>query len=104
MDDARAKRRLPKSLRRANLVYQIIMALIMPLTSLLLAIGTDVNELYFQITSFIVPIIPVIWSNILDACKKYEEEQTPEPSPERSDSTPLGLRASASTPAPMEQV
>ena len=87
-DDTR-KRKLPKSLRRANLVYQIIMALIMPLTSLLLAIGTDVDELYFQIISFIAPIIPVIWSNILDACKKYEEEQTPEPSPERSDSTPM---------------
>ena len=78
------KRKLSKTLRKANLVYQIFMAIIMPITSFLLAIGTDVNELYFQIISFITPIIPVVWSNILDACKKYEDELTPENTPENS--------------------
>ena len=86
MNDTR-KRRLPKSLRIANLIYQIFMAVIAPFISLVLIISTDIDALYYQILSFILPVIPVIWSNILDACKKYEEEKSPTPSPERSDSS-----------------
>ena len=79
------RRKLPKPLRAANLVYKIIMAVMAGL-SLIFATMTDIDSIYYQVVSVFSSAFPVIWSQILDACKQYEEERTPEPSPDRSDS------------------
>ena len=49
--------------------------------SLMLATLTDTNEIYYQFVSVFSSAFPIMWSQILDACKEYEDDKTPEPSP-----------------------
>ena len=49
--------------------------------SLMLATLTDTSEIYYQFVSVFSSAFPIVWSQILDACKDYESEQTPSPSP-----------------------
>ena len=49
--------------------------------SLMLATLTDTSEIYYQFVSAFSSAFPIVWSQILDACKDYESEQTPSPSP-----------------------
>ena len=49
--------------------------------SLMLATLTDTNEIYYQFVSVFSSAFPIVWSQILDASKEYESEQTPMPSP-----------------------
>ena len=46
--------------------------------SLTLATLTDTHEIYYQIVSVFSSAFPIVWSQILDGCKEYENEQTPE--------------------------
>ena len=36
-----------------------------------------VSELYFEIFAALITIVPVLWSNVLDKCKEFQEEETP---------------------------
>ena len=63
-----------------NLAYKVIMALLAGV-SLMLATLTDTNEIYYQFVSVFSSAFPVVWSQVLDACKNYESEETPSPSP-----------------------
>ena len=74
---AEIKRKLSKSMRKINLLYKIIMALLAGI-SLILATLTDTHEIYYQIVSVFSSAFPIVWSQILDGCKEYESERTPE--------------------------
>ena len=74
---AEIKRKLSKPMRKINLLYKIIMALLAGI-SLTLATLTDTHEIYYQVVSVFSSAFPVIWSQVLDACKDYETQQTPE--------------------------
>ena len=46
--------------------------------SLTLATLTDTHEIYYQVVSVFSSAFPIVWSQILDGCKEYESEKTPE--------------------------
>ena len=75
-------RKLPKPLRKANLVYQILMILLAGVNMFLMALNQSktvhVSELYFEIFAALITIIPVLWSGILDKCKQFEADETPQ--------------------------
>ena len=75
-----AVRKLSKTMRKMNLAYKVIMAVLAGV-SLMLATLTDTNEIYYQFVSVFSSAFPIVWSQILDASKEYESEQTPMPSP-----------------------
>ena len=81
------QRKLSKTMRKMNLAYKVIMALLAGL-SLMLASLTDTNEIYFQIVSVFSSAFPIIWSQVLDACKDYENDKTPTALSPASDSPP----------------
>ena len=74
------QRKLPKCMRRANLIYKIIMALVSG-ASLFLTSFTEINPLYYQVVSIIGTAFPIVWSQILDAAKQYVEQSSPVTSP-----------------------
>ena len=55
--------------------------------SLMLATLTDTSEIYYQFVSVFSSAFPIVWSQILDACKDYESQQTPEVLSPASDTT-----------------
>lgn len=69
-------RKLPKSMRRANLVYKVIMGCLAGI-NLIFASLSFVPSQYFEVCSVLTSAFPVVWSYILDAAKQYEEEATP---------------------------
>ena len=75
-----AVRKLSKTMRKMNLAYKVIMAVLAGV-SLMLATLTDTNEIYYQFVSVFSSAFPIVWSQVLDACKNYESEETPMPSP-----------------------
>ena len=80
------KRKLPKSMRRANFMYKIIMGCLAGI-NLIFASLSFVPSQYFEVCSVLTSAFPVAWSYILDAAKQYEEEATPtvqSPSTEQS--------------------
>ena len=89
-----AEHKIPRWLRKANFIYQIILIVLTGITILLSAL-TDaelpIPTTYFEYYSIIISALPVFWSKILDASKKYIDDLTPEPSiaspPNSPDST-----------------
>ena len=87
-EEAKAKagvvRKLPRSLRKANLIYKWIMGLLSGLNVALLALNNSdsitIPSLYFEIISVVGTSFPIIWSKILDSMKEYEQDLTPSPS------------------------
>ena len=71
-----ATRKLSKTMRKMNLAYKVIMAVLAGV-SLMLATMTDTDTLYYQFVSVFSSAFPVVWSQVLDACKNYESEETP---------------------------
>lgn len=79
-------RKLPKSMRRANLIYKIIMGCLAGLNLVFASIQL-IPPQYFEVCSVITSAFPVVWTFILDAAKQYEDEATPtvqSPSTEQS--------------------
>ena len=74
------RRKLSKNMRRCNLAYKIIMAVIGG-ANVALANFAEVPEIYFKVFSVLGVVFPLVWSNILDGCKEYEEQATPIDSP-----------------------
>ena len=85
-----AQRKLSKTMRKMNLAYKVIMAVLAGV-SLMLATLTDTDALYYKFVSVFSSAFPVVWSQVLDACKNYESEETPMPSP-------TGLSPASNTP------
>ena len=75
-----ATRKLSKTMRKLNLIQKVVMGILAGI-SLMLATLTDTSEIYYQFVSVFSSAFPIVWSQILDACKDYESEQTPMPSP-----------------------
>ena len=75
-----ATRKLSKTMRKMNLAYKVIMAVLAGV-SLMLATMTDTDMIYYQFVSMFSSAFSVVWSQVLDACKNYESEETPMPSP-----------------------
>lgn len=75
-----AQRKLSKTMRKLNLAYKVVMAILAGV-SLMLATLTDTSEIYYQFVSVFSSAFPIVWSQVLDACKNYENEQTPSASP-----------------------
>ena len=69
-------RKLPKPLRKANVVYKILMACLSGVSVCLTAFS-DIDPLYYQIVSILGTAFPVVWTQVLDACKQYTEQATP---------------------------
>ena len=45
--------------------------------SFVLATWSNIDQKYYQVVSVFSSAFPIIWSQILDACKTYESELTP---------------------------
>ena len=86
-----AVRKLSKTMRKLNLVQKVVMGILAGV-SLMLATLTDTSEIYYQFVSVFSSAFPIVWSQILDACKDYESQQTPEVLSPASD-TPPGFNA-----------
>ena len=69
-------RKLPRGLRKANVLYKVVMASLSGVSVCLTAFS-DVDPMYFQVVSILGTAFPVVWTQVLDACKQYEEEKTP---------------------------
>ena len=90
-----SERKLPRWLRKMNLVYQFVLIALTVINSVLAALeneGVKIPIEYFTYYSIIVSALPVFWSKVLDASKKYISELTPPPS------TPSSLRSVDSQP------
>ena len=79
-------RRLPRSLRKANVVYQFLMGLLSGTSFFLASLNAsseiNISPLYFQIVSVLASAVPIVWSKFLDAMKDYEQELTPHSTPQ----------------------
>ena len=71
-----AQRKLSKTMRKMNLAYKVIMALLAGV-SLMLATLTDTDAIYYKFVSVFSSAFPVVWSQVLDASKEYQSEETP---------------------------
>ena len=83
-------------MRRVNLGYKVIMAMLAGASVVLATLG-GIDEMYFQIVSVFSSAFPIVWSQILDACKEYENEKSPSPSPK-------ALSPAATTSIPLAPV
>ena len=71
-----AVRKLSKTMRKLNLIQKVVMGILAGI-SLMLATLTDTSEIYYQFVSVFSSAFPIVWSQILDACKDYESQETP---------------------------
>ena len=77
------EKKIPKPIRKLNLAYKVIMAMLAGL-SLIFSAFTEIHPIYYKVVSVFSSAFPVIWSQILDATKTYEAEATPTNSNEGS--------------------
>ena len=64
-----AQRQLSKTMRKMNLAYKVIMAVLAGV-SLMLATLTDTDAIYYKFVSVFSSAFPIVWSQIL----AYSEE------------------------------
>ena len=83
-------RKLPKPLRKANVVYKILMACLSGVSVCLTAFS-DIDPLYYQIVSILGTAFPVVWTQVLDECKQYVEQSTPTPGSPASPATDVTI-------------
>ena len=80
----KATRKLPRSVRKANLIYKWIMGILSGLNVALLALNNSdsvhIPSIYFEIISVAATSFPILWSKLLDSLKEYENDLTPTPS------------------------
>ena len=74
------EKKIPKPVRKLNLGYKIIMSVLAGL-SLIFSAFTEMDPIYYKVVSVFSSAFPVIWTQVLDACKTYEAEQTPTTTP-----------------------
>ena len=72
--EAETRRRLNKGMRIANLIYQFLLVILGGMNALLISFNNaetiNIPPLYFEISTVLLSIIPVIWTNMLNICKK----------------------------------
>ena len=72
--EADTRRKLTKGMRIANLIYQFLMVILGGMNALLISFNSaetvNIPPLYFEISTVLLSIIPVIWTNLLNICKK----------------------------------
>ena len=80
----KATRKLPRSVRKANLIYKWIMGILSGLNVALLALNNSdsvhIPSIYFEIISVAATSFPILWGKLLDSLKEYENDLTPTPS------------------------
>ena len=81
------EKKIPKPIRKLNLAYKVVMALLAGL-SLIVSAFTEIDTIYYKVVSVFSSAFPVIWSQILDATKTYEAEATPTNSPSEGSPEP----------------
>ena len=85
-------RKLPRSLRKANFIFKLIMAALAGINIILLALNSsdsvNIPTIYFEIMAVLASAAPPVWSNFLDKCKEYIAELTPPDSPADSTEAP----------------
>ena len=77
-------RKLSRRMRIMNLIYQVFMAILFGVNLFLLTMTNStvkIPSLYFEISSTLLSILPVVWSKILDACKAVDVSVSPPDSP-----------------------
>ena len=75
-------------MRRMNLGYKVLMSGLCGV-NIFLASFSQTPPLYFEIVSILTSACPVVWSQVLDACKEYHSDSTPtEGSPALPSTTP----------------
>ena len=76
-----ADRKLPRWMRKVNVVYQILLSLLTVANSLLVVIEADedlnVPKVYYEFCSIGLAALPVVWSKFLDSMKEYHQSLTP---------------------------
>ena len=81
------EKKIPKPIRKLNLAYKVVMAMLAGL-SLIFSAFTEIHPIYYKVVSVFSSAFPVIWSQILDATKTYEAEQTPNDTPDHTSPKP----------------
>ena len=81
------EKKIPKPIRKLNLAYKVIMAMLAGL-SLIFSAFADIDPIYYKVVSVFSSAFPVIWSQILDATKTYEAENTPTTTPKEGTPDP----------------
>lgn len=87
-DTTHTSRKLSKNMRRANLVYQVLLSCLGGLNLVFIMLDF-IPEEYFEVLSVLESVFPVVWTHILDACKQYVNDATP--SSPQSPSTELAI-------------
>ena len=82
-----SEKKIPKPIRKLNLAYKVIMAMLAGL-SLIFSAFADIDPIYYKVVSVFSSAFPVIWSQILDATKTYTAEETPESTPKEGTPDP----------------
>ena len=85
------ERKLPRWLRKINLIYQFILIGLTVINSILAALeseGVKIPVVYFTYYSIFISALPVLWSKILDASKQYINDLTPNNTMSLPPSTP----------------
>ena len=76
-----ADRKLPRWMRKLNVVYQILLSMLTVGNSLLVVVEADkdidVPKIYYEICSIGLAALPVVWSKFLDSMKEYHKDLTP---------------------------
>lgn len=76
------RRKLPKPFRIANLVYQFVMIILTGVNTILVGVNASniatIPAEYFEFFAVIATVIPVVWTNLLNECKTYVDEGTPQ--------------------------
>ena len=77
------ERKLPRWLRKGNVIYQVVLSTLAAVNTGLTLIDSqyaDIPPMYFKVCAIGLSALPVIWSKFLDEMKKYGDERTPTPS------------------------
>ena len=68
------RRRLSRNMRVVNLIYQFLMVALSGINMLLISFNNaksiNIPDVYFEISTVVLSIVPVIWTNFLNICKK----------------------------------
>ena len=82
-NEVRSERKLPRWLRKGNVIYQVFLSTLAAVNTGLTLIDSqyaDIPPMYFKVCAIGLSALPVIWSKFLDEMKKYNNERTPTPS------------------------
>ena len=81
-------RKLPRWVRKLNVVYQLLLLALMGANGLFAILESDedimIPKMYYQVCSVALAALPVAWSKFLDSMKEYQNDLTPDTSIENT--------------------